>query len=87
MQMRCKRCGETIPAYYCSRGLCDDCKWDTWIPPGHQRREEYKFDPAWGHANATRRPRLGTDFLDHRQLMPSDVLPMCLHRPKGLMRT
>ena len=31
MQVQCKRCGAKIPAYYASRGLCDDCKWNTWI--------------------------------------------------------
>lgn len=62
----CGTCGATVPAFYLSGGLCDGCKWDTWIPEGYQQREAYAFDPAWRHPNATRRPPLGPTFLDER---------------------
>ncbi|MFW6145723.1 MAG: hypothetical protein ACOC7R_00150 [Planctomycetota bacterium] len=78
----CAGCHRPTPAYYLTiQGLCDDCKWMTWIPRGYVRREAYKLDPVWGHLNATRRPPMGVGFLDQRARLVSDVLPMCARRP------
>lgn len=60
----CSNCGEAVAPYYATRGLCDSCKWDTWIPQGYQKRERYRLEPAFGHANRTCRPLLGVEFLD-----------------------
>ncbi len=79
---RCTKCGQVVPEYYLTRGLCDDCKWDTWIPRGYQDRENYEHDAAWGHDNATRRPALGVRFLDHH-LPP---VGMVLLLARGRMR-
>jgi len=65
-----------------TRGYCDGCKWDTWIPPGFGVREEYRRDPAWGHLNATRRPPLGVEFLDRAIAPLTDMLAMCKRRPR-----
>ncbi len=79
----CVCCHTPTPAYYLTiQGLCDDCKWMTWIPQGYARREAYKLDPVWGHANATRRPPMGVAFLDRRSVLVRDALPMCRRRPK-----
>ena len=60
----CASCRQEYPAYYLAGGLCDGCRWDTWIPGDYSARERYEYDPAWGHANRTRRPATGIDFLD-----------------------
>ncbi|NQU76619.1 MAG: hypothetical protein HQ546_09940 [Planctomycetes bacterium] len=78
---RCKSCGTFVPAHYTTRGLCDECKWNTWIPPGYQKREEYEMDVIWGHVNATQRPPLGVEFLDRRGPLLSELLPMCKCAP------
>ena len=78
----CTRCQAVAPAYYITRGLCDDCKWNTWIPDGYTDREEYELVPEWDHLNATRRPPLGAEFLDRRHMTISQVLPMCVRKPK-----
>lgn len=64
--MTCPRCGRRGPAFYFASGVCDDCRWDAWIPRDYAAREKYVYDPAWKHANATRRPPLGVAFLDAR---------------------
>ena len=79
----CARCKTPTPAYYLTQGLCDDCKWLTWIPEGYADREAYEHDPVWGHENATLRPPMGVDFLDQRARMVSDVMPMCRKTPRG----
>jgi len=78
---RCIKCGAPVPAYYVSQGFCDDCKWDTWIPRGHEVREGYAMDVVWGHLNATRRPPLGVEFLDRAGPALSVRLPMCERKP------
>lgn len=60
----CRQCGQAVAPYYVSQGLCDSCKWDTWIPEGYEKRERYLYDPAAGHLNRTIRPSLGISFLD-----------------------
>jgi hypothetical protein len=60
----CRHCGQPVAPYYVSQGLCDDCKWDTWIPEGYEKKERYLYDPAAGHCNRTVRPLLGVPFLD-----------------------
>jgi len=82
----CSACGTAVPAYYLSRGLCDDCKWDTWIPRGYAAREKYAYSETWRHYNATRRPSLGVDFLDRKPFALNDLLPMCGRKPQSSMR-
>jgi hypothetical protein len=60
----CQQCGDAVASYYITQGLCDGCKWDTWIPGGYEKKERYLFDPAAGHFNRTCRPALGVQFLD-----------------------
>ena len=83
MLCKCKVCGATVPAYYRTQAMCDDCKWDTWIPPGYQANEAYMPDPVWDHWNATRRPALGVEFLDRSGPALSLRLPMCSFKPRG----
>ena len=78
---KCTQCGNSVPAYYISGGLCDGCKWDTWIPPGYQKKEKCEMDPGWGHANATRRPLLGVEFLDHHNHV-WETIAACRRKPK-----
>jgi hypothetical protein len=61
----CRTCGHDEPAITMVAGLCDGCRLDTWIPPGYQKREKYVFIEAYGYSNATCRPKLGVEFLDH----------------------
>ena len=80
----CACCHSPVPAYYLTiQGLCDDCKWVTWIPKGYARRECYENDPLWGHENATRRPPTGVEFLDRRRKLVSDAVPMCRRKPRA----
>ena len=79
----CVGCHTPVPRYYLTiQGICEDCKWMTWIPRGYAKRERYKPDPLWGHPNATRRPPLGVEFLDRRRRLVSDVPPMCRRAPR-----
>ena len=82
---QCGNCGMTMPAYYATQGLCDDCKWDTWVPHDYQVREAYRPDMVWGHLNATRHPRLGVEFLDQR--MPWLVRPLATAAQRPRSRT
>ena len=70
----CKKCGGTYPTQYMSRGYCDGCKWDTWIPRNYEKREMYQYDESFGQVNATMRPRLGVQFLDHSPPRLADVV-------------
>ena len=79
----CRNCGRLVPLYYLSQGFCDDCKWDTWIPTGHEAREMYEMDLVWGHLNATRRAPLGVKFLDSLGPALSLQLPICRHKPSN----
>ena len=78
---KCRVCGATVPSYYLTQGLCDACKWNTWIPPCYQIKEEYKLDAVWGHANATTHPPLGAEFLDRKIPRLCVMLPMCRYKP------
>ncbi|NLF30823.1 MAG: hypothetical protein GX591_08045 [Planctomycetes bacterium] len=79
---RCICCHTPVPRYYLTIvGLCDDCKWTTWIPRGYARRERYSLDPFSGHPNATHRPPLGAEFLDRRRRRVSDRAPLCGRMP------
>ena len=60
----CRQCGQPVPLYYVSQGLCDGCKWDTWIPERYEKKERYLYDPGADHLNRTVRPPLGVPFLD-----------------------
>ena len=62
----CTRCGQPAPAHHLCQGLCDGCKWDTWIPAGYEKAEKYVPHEVWDHPNATCRPALGVEFLDGR---------------------
>ena len=79
---RCTACGAEVPAYYLSAGLCDSCKWDTWIPRGHEAREEYVYSEVWGHSNATVAPPTGVEFLDRKPKALNELLPMCRRNPR-----
>jgi hypothetical protein len=61
----CRQCNlsHDDPRYFAD-GLCYGCQCDSWIPPGYQDRELYRYDTTWGHENATCRPALGVSFLD-----------------------
>ena len=79
----CANCGARVADYYLSCGLCDDCKWVTWLPDDYAKRERYVHSELWGHANATCTPPTGVEFLDHNFKTISELLPMCLRRPKS----
>ena len=79
---RCRTCNRAFPLYYLSAGRCDACHWDCYVPPGHERRERYRFDPGWGHDNATRRPPLEVDFLDSPVPRVSTTMLRNSHKPK-----
>jgi hypothetical protein len=78
----CRVCGGTFDPYYISAGLCDGCKWDTYIPKGYMAREKYEHDPAWGHTNRTVRASLGVGFLDKHLLTCLEVMAMCKNKPQ-----
>ncbi len=82
-EQACVKCGQVVPAYYLSQGYCDCCKWDTWIPAGFDRREQYAVSKIWGHVNATKRPALGVSFLDDRRLAAGELLAMCKNVPRS----
>ncbi len=60
----CRKCGDVVPAYYLVGRVCYSCHLDGYIPAGYQKAEQYRWDPVWGHLNATKRPFLGVSFLD-----------------------
>ena len=67
MKTICKRCRRSYPAYYLNRNnLCICCESIDLIPnlSDYRRRENYVFDAAYGHQNATKHPRTGVDLLD-----------------------
>ncbi len=81
-EQKCSTCGRMFPAYYLTRGYCDGCKWDTWIPDGFRQREDYRMDPVWGQFNATRRPRVGVGFLDQHVATMETQLTLCKRKPR-----
>ena len=64
----CRDCSKQSPHVQCvwrpPHYFCDACKWDRYIPNGHQKLEKYLYDAVWKQLNATGRPRLGVQFLD-----------------------
>ncbi|NLF31550.1 MAG: hypothetical protein GX591_11775 [Planctomycetes bacterium] len=80
----CTICGADVPHYYAgSSGACFDCRLAAHIPPWYAAAERYAYDPAVGHANATRRPSTGMDWLDQSPTRICDALAMCPRKPKG----
>jgi len=65
-----------------SGSVCDACKWDGYIPGDYGIRERYRFDPIWGHENATQRPPLGMPFLDERRLLLQEMVAMANRKPR-----
>ena len=82
----CRRCGDVVPRHYMVAMLCYSCHLDGYIPRGYERREEYRRDSAFGHANATRRPRLGVPFMDMStcRVRQIQLLPPMWTKPKPL---
>ena len=77
----CSVCGRIVPRYYLSAGRCDDCHWDTYIPPDYPAGERYRPDRYWGHLNATARPPLGVEFLDRPGPGVAQTLQARRYRP------
>ena len=67
----CRDCGKQSPhvqsVWRPPHYFCDSCKWDRYIPEGHQKREVYAYDPVWKQLNATSKPVLGVEFLDQHK--------------------
>ena len=66
----CQRRGRPCeyPDYYItSRGVCQGCMLDGYVPRGHRGREDYVYDEVYQHENASAKPATGVDLLDcHR---------------------
>ncbi len=60
----CIVCGIPTPPLYLTAGHCETCRLATWLPDDYQKQERYQYDPAEGHANATRRPSAGVALLN-----------------------
>ncbi|HUS47472.1 MAG TPA: hypothetical protein VM098_05105, partial [Phycisphaerae bacterium] len=54
------------------------------LPVDYEEREQYMYDRAWRHPNATERPPTGKAILDATPLRFSQiVLPKGLKLPRG----
>ncbi len=70
----CEACGEKIETGNYTV-LCYGCRWTALLPPDYQKREEYQDEPAFKHANATKRPPTGWAFLDMTPKRVRDMEP------------
>lgn len=79
----CPKCGDVVPVYYVARLVCYSCHLDLYVRPGYAKAEQYRWDPAWGHSNATKRPPLGIPFLDETAPRIGMMLLMHKGRPRA----
>ena len=81
---RCRVCNQQYPAIYLgSSGVCCECRWAAYLPSWYKRAEKYEFVEQFGHANATRTPRTGIDWLDESHLRVCDLLMMGTKKPQA----
>jgi len=80
----CRNCWARVPEHYMVGVVCYGCHLDGYIPEGYERSEAYRPDPLWGHANATRHPPLGVEFLDDRGGRRDGEALMPTRRPNRL---
>ena len=66
---RCRRCGDKIAGVHDPANppeICEGCHLDAMLPSDYEEREDYAYDPAFGHSNARRHPGTGVRVLDDR---------------------
>jgi len=81
--LACPKCGDVVPIYYMVKRICYSCHLDRYVPRGYEQAEQYRWDPVWGHMNATKRPPLGVPFLDQTALRLELLLLALRGRPRG----
>ena len=66
---RCRLCGDKIAGVHDPANppaICEGCHLDAMLPRDYEEREDYAYDPAFGHSNARRSPSTGVRVLDDR---------------------
>jgi hypothetical protein len=75
MIVTCPICGSVVPSIYVgSSGACVECRLAGFIPAWYQKAEKYEYVEQYGHANATRKPPTGIEWLDQGRVRICDAL-------------